>query len=207
MTFCLVITLLYIGWSQGQLDKQKTVLAFTFKRGYTWDFPRIRGRTHGLKLSTCQLPLDSIATRGSKTSAVSILYIHHTSLSLKPWHLPEPTFNLLLLVFKLKNHLHACLLKLKREKERYLKEKKNRTFKMEREDGYESWRFVEEEGCATPRHGGCRIPATLVCPPPPKKKRRCPSTEVVLKKPKNGYFHPPDLDLFFAMAPRRQACV
>lgn len=85
--------------------------------------------------------------------------------------------------------------------------KKKRTFKMERENGYESWRFVEEEGYATPRDGGCRIPATLVCPPPPKKKRRCPSTEVVLKNPKNGYFHPPDLDLFFAMAPRRQACV
>lgn len=71
---------------------------------------------------------------------------------------------------------------------------------MEGLNGYESRILVAEEECATPRHGGCQIPATRICPPPPKKIRRCPTTEVV-KKPKNEYFQSPELDdLFFAMA-------
>ncbi|CAK9133604.1 unnamed protein product [Ilex paraguariensis] len=58
-------------------------------------------------------------------------------------------------------------------------------------DGYS----MVEEGCRTPRHDGCQIPADLVCPPPPRKKT------VYMKKrspPKNGYFQPPDLEVFFA---------
>lgn len=55
-----------------------------------------------------------------------------------------------------------------------------------------------EEGCGTPRHSGCRLPAAFACPPAPKKK------PVYFKKqapPKNGYFQPPDLEALFAMAP------
>ncbi|KAK3232035.1 hypothetical protein Dsin_003916 [Dipteronia sinensis] len=56
-----------------------------------------------------------------------------------------------------------------------------------------------EEGCRTPRHGGCRIPATLQCPPAPKKK---PVNGRQRSPPMNGYFQPPDLEVIFAMAPR-----
>ncbi|KAK6935830.1 hypothetical protein RJ641_032860 [Dillenia turbinata] len=64
---------------------------------------------------------------------------------------------------------------------------------------------VVEDGCATPRHDGCRIRCDLMCPPPPKKKplgfegqRRDP--------PKEGFFQPPDLELLFTVPPRGQAC-
>ncbi|KAG2730315.1 hypothetical protein I3760_01G286300 [Carya illinoinensis] len=63
---------------------------------------------------------------------------------------------------------------------------------------------VEEEGCVTPRHNDCQIPTALACPPAPKKKmalvkhRNQPS--------KNGFFQPPDLEVLFAMTPRREAC-
>ncbi|KAL5733200.1 hypothetical protein ACOSP7_032538 [Xanthoceras sorbifolium] len=61
-----------------------------------------------------------------------------------------------------------------------------------------------EEGCRTPRHGGCRIPATFPCPPAPKKK---PFNSTKQQgPPKNGYFQPPDLEAIFAVAPRREAC-
>lgn len=60
-----------------------------------------------------------------------------------------------------------------------------------------------EEGCVTPRHGGCRIPATLQCPPPPKKK---PLYLKQREPPKESYFQPPDLEVLFAMKPRRKAC-
>ena len=60
-----------------------------------------------------------------------------------------------------------------------------------------------EEGCSTPRHSGCQIPEASACPPAPKKKK----TAYVMKKPKNGYFQPPDLEVLFEIAPRRrEAC-
>ncbi|KAF9674718.1 hypothetical protein SADUNF_Sadunf10G0156000 [Salix dunnii] len=62
-----------------------------------------------------------------------------------------------------------------------------------------------DEGCRTPTRIEYQIPAALVCPPPPKKKpsyvkqRRSP--------PKEGYFHPPDLEaILMNIAPRREAC-
>ncbi|KAK9069136.1 hypothetical protein SSX86_013252 [Deinandra increscens subsp. villosa] len=63
-----------------------------------------------------------------------------------------------------------------------------------------------EEGCATPRHDGCRIPPVpAVCPPPPKKKRwsaYC-SGGRGREPPKNGYFRSPEIEIFFA---RHKAC-
>lgn len=64
---------------------------------------------------------------------------------------------------------------------------------------------AREAGCATPRRSECRIPVALGPPPPPKKKPFA-FEERKSDPPKNGYFQPPDLDLLFAMAPRRQAC-
>ncbi|TXG49807.1 hypothetical protein EZV62_025682 [Acer yangbiense] len=40
-----------------------------------------------------------------------------------------------------------------------------------------------EEGCRTPRQGGCRIPETLPCPPAPKKK---PINRTQQSPPMNG---------------------
>jgi hypothetical protein len=60
-----------------------------------------------------------------------------------------------------------------------------------------------EEGCGTPTHSGCRIPAAFACPPAPKKK---PVHVKLQAPPKNGYFQPPDLEAIFAMAPRGEAC-
>ncbi|EEF41958.1 conserved hypothetical protein [Ricinus communis] len=62
----------------------------------------------------------------------------------------------------------------------------------------------ENDGCATPIRSDFKIPEPKVCPPPPKKKQL-----TVGKKrnpPKNGYFQAPELELFFTMNPRRQAC-
>ncbi|CAA2981653.1 Hypothetical predicted protein [Olea europaea subsp. europaea] len=63
-----------------------------------------------------------------------------------------------------------------------------------------------EEGCSTPKHSGCRIPVRDLPPSPPRKK---PYYVCAGKReaPKNGYFHPPDLDHIFAMPPRHKACV
>ncbi|KAJ9175737.1 hypothetical protein P3X46_014262 [Hevea brasiliensis] len=65
---------------------------------------------------------------------------------------------------------------------------------------------VVHEGCKTPKGHESRIPTALACPPAPKKKlvyfmERIP--------PKDGYFQPPDLEAFFAIAPRtrRKACL
>ncbi|XP_076944497.1 cyclin-dependent protein kinase inhibitor SMR4-like [Bidens hawaiensis] len=59
-----------------------------------------------------------------------------------------------------------------------------------------------EEGCRTPKRSVCEIPMT--CPPAPRKK------QAYLKHrdpPENGYFQPPDLEVFFAMGPtRRETC-
>ncbi|KAK1415551.1 hypothetical protein QVD17_31334 [Tagetes erecta] len=54
----------------------------------------------------------------------------------------------------------------------------------------------------TPKRNACEILAK--CPPAPRKK------QVYLKQrdpPENGYFHPPDLEMFFAMGPRRETSV
>lgn len=69
----------------------------------------------------------------------------------------------------------------------------------------ESGYGAAEEGCRTPRRGGgCEIPATLVCPPAPRKKRVKMINNGKKQRPKNGYFQSPDLEIFFAMAPRRE---
>ncbi|KAJ1406911.1 hypothetical protein SESBI_24723 [Sesbania bispinosa] len=54
-------------------------------------------------------------------------------------------------------------------------------------------------GCSTPKRWECQIPTALVPPPPPRKKpfsfgkKRDP--------PKNGFFHPPDLEELFSLMP------
>ncbi|KAF3778667.1 hypothetical protein EJ110_NYTH43027 [Nymphaea thermarum] len=70
---------------------------------------------------------------------------------------------------------------------------------------YEELEVEVEEGCQTPKHA--MIPATFACPPPPKKKAAAAAFSKKKAPPPNGYFHPPDLELFFAStaAPRRQA--
>ncbi|KAK2986395.1 hypothetical protein RJ640_022181 [Escallonia rubra] len=69
------------------------------------------------------------------------------------------------------------------------------------EVGYEV-AVTGEEGCSTPKHGGCKIStAAAVCPPPPKKKRQ--SGGAKREPPENGYFRPPDLELLFAVPQRR----
>ncbi|GKV08080.1 hypothetical protein SLEP1_g19762 [Rubroshorea leprosula] len=62
----------------------------------------------------------------------------------------------------------------------------------------------EQDGWSTPTRGECRIPAASACPPPPKKKSL--SFGKKREPPKDGYFKPPDLELFFSMFTRRQAC-
>ncbi|PIN00715.1 hypothetical protein CDL12_26156 [Handroanthus impetiginosus] len=57
-----------------------------------------------------------------------------------------------------------------------------------------------EDVCRTPQR--YKIPAAAVCPAAPKKK-----AAVFLKQqiaPRDGYFQPPDLELFFAVAFRRE---
>ncbi|KAJ9540023.1 hypothetical protein OSB04_026529 [Centaurea solstitialis] len=57
-----------------------------------------------------------------------------------------------------------------------------------------------DEGCRTPKRSGFRVP--MKCPPAPKKK----AAHLKQKKPPaNGYFQSPDLEVFFAMARRREA--
>ncbi|XP_077236899.1 cyclin-dependent protein kinase inhibitor SMR4-like [Tasmannia lanceolata] len=58
-----------------------------------------------------------------------------------------------------------------------------------------------EDGCVTPKHG---VYTAMVCPPPPRKRTMVYGKRS--KPPKNGYFHPPDLELLFALPPRREAC-
>ena len=68
---------------------------------------------------------------------------------------------------------------------------------------YDSEKVVVDDdydvGCKTPTRDECRIPAYPLCPPPVRRKR-----SIVLGKklepPKNGYFQPPDLELFFTAA-------
>ncbi|WOL11163.1 hypothetical protein Cni_G19924 [Canna indica] len=68
----------------------------------------------------------------------------------------------------------------------------------------------EMSGWATPKRGECRIPAAIRCPPPPRKKKWYPTAAGALgmrrDPPRKGYFHPPDLEALFALAPRGEAC-
>ena len=63
-----------------------------------------------------------------------------------------------------------------------------------------------EEGWETPKRGEYRIPAVMPCPPPPRKRSPAAGYGKRRDPPKNGYFHPPDLESLFAVAPRREAC-
>ncbi|KAF7831063.1 Cyclin-dependent protein kinase inhibitor SMR4 [Senna tora] len=56
---------------------------------------------------------------------------------------------------------------------------------------------AEEEGCRTPTHRGCRIPAeATVCPPAPKKKKQPLYMTERREAPKNkGYFESSQADL------------
>ena len=63
--------------------------------------------------------------------------------------------------------------------------------------------MAEKEGCATPRRRESQI-TVAECPPAPRKKPF--SYKKKHETPKNGYFNPPDLELIFTIAPRRQAC-
>ncbi|XP_056861899.1 cyclin-dependent protein kinase inhibitor SMR5 [Raphanus sativus] len=59
-------------------------------------------------------------------------------------------------------------------------------------------------GCTTPTREECRIPAYPPCPPPLRRKRSIHFGKKT-GPPKNGYFQPPDLELFFtAVAPSRR---
>ena len=58
-----------------------------------------------------------------------------------------------------------------------------------------------QAGCSTPTRPEYRIPARSAPPPPPKKKKLL-ALGMKLVVPKNGYFHPPDLETLFALAPR-----
>ncbi|GAB4860124.1 hypothetical protein Ancab_011602 [Ancistrocladus abbreviatus] len=65
---------------------------------------------------------------------------------------------------------------------------------------------VMEEGCMTPTHDDYQIPAARMPPPPPKKKRCSYGRKKGREPPKNGFFKPPDLERFFTMIQRREAC-
>ncbi|KAG2324008.1 hypothetical protein Bca4012_038354 [Brassica carinata] len=59
-------------------------------------------------------------------------------------------------------------------------------------------------GCKTPTRDECRIPAYPPCPPPVRRKRSIHFGKKS-EPPKNGYFQPPDLELFFTtVAPSRR---
>ncbi|KAJ3680779.1 hypothetical protein LUZ60_015268 [Juncus effusus] len=63
------------------------------------------------------------------------------------------------------------------------------------------------DGFETPKRKEYKIPAVFSCPPPPKKKSTVLIGSRKRDPPINGYFQPPDLELIFAMAQRREACV
>ena len=57
-----------------------------------------------------------------------------------------------------------------------------------------------EEECTTPKNQECQIQAPLECPPAPRKKKAENRAATKRKQqPKNGFFHPPDLDSIFAV--------
>lgn len=63
-----------------------------------------------------------------------------------------------------------------------------------------------DEECTTPRSQIRGDP--VACPPPPRKKLAAYSKEEYVKQrelPKTVFFQPPDLELIFTVAPRREA--
>ncbi|EYU19925.1 hypothetical protein MIMGU_mgv1a023000mg [Erythranthe guttata] len=60
---------------------------------------------------------------------------------------------------------------------------------------------VHDLMCKTPRQDRYKIPAAAVCPAAPRKKA---AAAVCIIAPKDGYFRPPDLEVFFAVASRRR---
>lgn len=64
---------------------------------------------------------------------------------------------------------------------------------------------VAEDLCRTPRHERCRIPAPSACPAAPRKKSAVYGEQRVILPPKDGYYQSPDLEVFFAVALRREA--
>ncbi|KAL9315462.1 hypothetical protein ACSQ67_016463 [Phaseolus vulgaris] len=68
------------------------------------------------------------------------------------------------------------------------------------------WGVMEwEDECRTPRLVQNQIPAIFICPPPPPRKK--PVAGKRRTPPKEGYFHPPDLDSLFSVQARKEACV
>ncbi|KAI8571622.1 hypothetical protein RHMOL_Rhmol01G0134300 [Rhododendron molle] len=60
-----------------------------------------------------------------------------------------------------------------------------------------------EHGCRTPKHRGSQILAALECPLAPRKTPAYSKQQST--PPKQGYFQPPDLEVLFAIASRREA--
>lgn len=63
-----------------------------------------------------------------------------------------------------------------------------------------------DEGCTTPRNQIRGAPAA--CPPPPRKRPTAYSKDKYVKQrelPKKGFFEPPDLELIFTIAPKRES--
>ncbi|KAK7395271.1 hypothetical protein VNO78_15822 [Psophocarpus tetragonolobus] len=68
------------------------------------------------------------------------------------------------------------------------------------------WGAMEwEDECRTPRLLQNQIPAVFICPPRPPRKK--PVAGKRRPPPKEGYFHPPDLDSLFSVSARKEACV
>ncbi|KAK4717020.1 hypothetical protein R3W88_015358 [Solanum pinnatisectum] len=63
-----------------------------------------------------------------------------------------------------------------------------------------------DEGCKTPRHDKYRIMVNSMCPPPTPRKKRI-YVKQQSSPPKEGYFQPPDLEILFAIVPRRETRV
>lgn len=59
-----------------------------------------------------------------------------------------------------------------------------------------------DEGCNTPRHDKYKIMVNSKCPPPTPRKKRI-YVKQQSSPPKEGYFQPPDLEILFAIVPRR----
>lgn len=63
-----------------------------------------------------------------------------------------------------------------------------------------------DEGCKTPRHDKHRIMVNSMFPPPTPRKKRI-YVKQQSSPPKEGYFHPPDLEILFTIVSRRETHV